>query len=173
MLNDILEGLVTGTTAASPAELTARTLDILPTEEYWDALETALPVYIRQWLSDRRKRKTPTLPEPESFAPDDLLADDVQVIAKKMAKARGSAAVAAIRNEWRRHWTDSVYNGTRYIKFGDATATDLLNAANALRSSAKNEYAGKMGKADYYEKIAAALPENGRVRDLTSDPTLG
>lgn len=92
MLNDILEHLVTGTTAASPAELTARTLDILPTEEYPDALDTALPVYIRQWLSDRRKRRNPNLPpEPESFAPDDLLADDIQVIARKLAKARGSA----------------------------------------------------------------------------------
>lgn len=170
-LNALLEEIVTNHEAASPKELTELLLDELPVVDYRETLSTVLPVYIRQWLSERRVWREPTVEKEETFAPDDLLSDDGQKVQRRLLKARGSARVNSIRNEWQRHYDDSLWNGVKYIKFGDATADDLIGAAESLRVAAKAEFEGKQAKAEYYEKIAAALPQGGRVRDLPDDPT--
>lgn len=173
-LTVLLEKAVTENEAASPRELTTLVLGMMEESDYFDALDKALPVYIRSWLASRRVWRENTPEEPERFAPDDLLAPDVQEIVrtqeKRTLKARGSARVAAIRTEWQRHFSDSLWNGEKYIKFGDATAADLLGASTSLRTTAKAEYEGKVSKAEYYEKIAQAVG-NGKVSDLEYDPT--
>lgn len=173
-LSTLLEEIVTTTDKVTPREISEEAVDRLT--EYEDVLRQVLPTYVRQWLADRRVYKEPVAPvQEESFAPDDLLSDEGQKgQAKKqktMLRARGSAKVQAIRTEWQRHFNDSLWNGERYIKFGDATSVDLKGAADSLRTTAKAEYAGKINKAEYYEKIADALGDSRKVRDLTQDPT--
>lgn len=169
----LLEKIVVENEAASPRELTTLALADLDETDYFATLDKVLPVYVRQWLSTRRvwRENTPVVPVEQTFAPDDLLSDEGQATAKKVLKARGSARVSAIRNEWQRHFADSLWTGEGYIKFGDATANDLTCAATSLRTSAKAEYEGKVSKAEYYEAIASALPAGARVRDLDADPT--
>lgn len=181
-LNVILEKIVTNTPKASPLEITTEVIEALESADYVAVLEKTLPVYIRQWLAGRRQWREASVeetPVPEAtFAPDDLLSDDQQEVAREvvqskkttMLRARGSARVNAVRTEWQRHFSDSLWNGQRYIKFGDATADDLLGAAESLRTTAKAEYNGKIAKSEYYERIANALGTR-RVRDLTDDPT--
>ena len=175
-LKELLEQAVTGTDKASPVELTDVVLSQLSPSDYREALEKTLPVYVRSWLSERRVwKEAGEEPGEAYFAPDDLLSDDVAEIEterqKTVIRSRGRSKAAAARTEWQRHFSDSLWNGERFIKFGDATAADLVMAASSMRSQAKAEFDGKMRKAEWYEKIAANLLAGDRVRDLSGDPT--
>ena len=173
-LNDLLEHLISTSDATSPRELAHEAFTHIDANDYEDVLRKALPEYVRWWLAERRRwRETPEtpVPEPLTYAPDDLLSDEgaqiVQANNTKMLKARGSARVTAIRNEWQRHFTDRVWNGERYMLFGEMTAVDLKGAAHALRKQADT----LSGKAEYYERIASTLGDAKMVQDLTEDPT--
>lgn len=176
-LNELLEKALADNPGSSPAALAKMVApDLL--DDAQATLERVLPYYIRSWLSERRnwKPSAPPAPNEERFAPDDLLSDEgqriEQVRQKKMLRARGSARVNAMREEWRRHFLDSLFVPSKgYIPFGEATAEDLVAAAESLRENGKKEYEGKLARADYYEKIAAALNPGQRVSDLDSDPT--
>lgn len=172
-IDDILEEIITTSALTSPNDIAVRAIGKLSSDDYLTVLQNTLGRYVSYYMADRRRSNI--LEEPavveENFAPDDLLAEDVQEIVetqqKKMLKARGSARVNAIRTEWQRHFDDSIWNGTSHIKFGDATAVDLKGAAKALRTQAD----AFNGKAERYNKIATVLGDSKRVRDLTDDPT--
>lgn len=173
-INDIIESIVVGTENVTPREISAELFPQIPSEEHAQALQAVLPAYVRDYLATRRVWKPVQEPAPveeETYAPDDLLADDVQEIQEKVVKtklrARGSARVNSIRTEWQRHYDDTLWNGAEYLKFGDATAVDLKGAAMQLRGSAE----ASIKKAVWYEEVASHLGDSKRVRDLTDDPT--
>ena len=171
-LRETIEQTLESTDLMVPQEIAERVLGQV--EDYEDALKEALPEYVRFVMAQARIRRVPaeldalTAQETEyHFAPDDLLSESGQKTQKKLLKARGSAKVDAIRNEWQSHFKDRVFNGKVYVLFGDMTAQDLYGAANFLRDKA----ATFTNKAAYYERIASAVPEGGKVGDLTDDPT--
>lgn len=171
-LREIIETTLENTGLMIPKEIADRVLGEV--NDYEEALREALPEYVRFVMAQARIRRVPTelsvLAAQEAeykFAPDDLASDAEQKTQKKLLKARGSAKVNAIRNEWQSHFKDRVFNGTEYVLFGEMTEHDLYGAANFLREKA----ATFTNKASYYERIARAVPEGGRVKDLTDDPT--
>ena len=176
----MLEAVVTETPSASRRDIADEVLSHLTVAERAEALETALPAYIGVWMSERRQWRPEPLPaafqdlEPQ-FAADDLLSGPAQQIEtlrqNKMLKARGSAKVNATRDEWQRHFADSLWTGAKTVKFGDATAEDLLAAAAVHRDKAKANFDSMLEKAAWYEGIAETLQGSQKVRDLTNDPT--
>lgn len=176
MIASIYSKITETTTLTTVQEISAEIMKRLTPAQYEDALTEALPKYVQHLMAAQRR----VIPVPEigvheleTFAEDDLLAPDVAEIAvehkRALLKSRGSARVDAIRNEWQRHFKDRVWNGTRYMLFGDMTAVDLKGAADSLRDQA----ASYVGKAERYDAIAAALLDGGRVSDLVDDPTQG
>lgn len=161
--------------ANSPQDIAFELFREIDPDAYEEVLLKVLPAYVRHWLAERRRwRAEPKVEalEEETFAPDDLLSDEGQVVQEvkktRMLQARGSSRVNAMRTEWQRHFKDRVWNGERYMEFGDMNAKDLIGAANALRKQADS----MTGKAAYYEKIAEAVAvQNVLVQDLTDDPT--
>ena len=171
-LRETIEETLNTTDLMIPQEIAERVFGQV--EDYEDALKEALPEYVRFVMAQARIRRVPAeldvilAQETEyHFAPDDLASDEGQKTQKRLLKARGSAKVDAIRNEWQSHFKDRVFNGKVYVLFGDMTAQDLYGAANFLRDKA----ATFSNKAAYYERIASAVPEGGKVGDLTDDPT--
>lgn len=171
-LRETIEATLSATDLMIPQEIAEKVLGEV--NDYEEALREALPEYVRFVMAQARIRRVPTelavltAQDAEyNFASDDLLSEPEQQTQKKLLKARGSAKVNAIRNEWQSHFKDRVFNGSVYVLFGDMTAQDLYGAANFLRDKAKTFN----NKATYYEQIAVSVPEGGRVKDLTDDPT--
>ena len=115
-LRETIEQTLESTDLMVPQEIAARVLGQV--EDYEDALKEALPEYVRFVMAQARIRRVPaeldalTAQEAEyHFAPDDLLSESGQKTQKKLLKARGSAKVDAIRNEWQSHFKDRVFNG--------------------------------------------------------------
>lgn len=171
-LRETIEETLSATDLMIPQEIADKVLGEV--HDYEEALREALPEYVRFVMAQARIRRVPeelavlTAQDTEyNFAPDDLLTESEQKTQKKLLKARGSAKVNAIRNEWQSHFKDRVFNGKVYVLFGDMTPQDLYGAANFLRDKA----ATFSNKAAYYERIATAVPEGGKVGDLTDYPT--
>ena len=166
MLGTLYEKAKSDPDLTNPSEIAKYILDHLPKEQYRSALEQTIPVWVQgRFVKDRfGVTTTDKVPRIETFAEDDLLADDVRPMLPKQV---GGSRAERIRNEWAAHFSDRVFNGREFKVFGDFTAEDLLGASTSLRRQAE----AYNGKAEWYEKVAASLPAKGRVRDLEKDPT--
>ena len=170
----MIEGVITDTKIKTPRQISDEVFSELSSSEYGTILSHVLPAYVQKYIVDRRKAQNlgpDDVVIEDTFAPDDLLSDDVADIVtkdvqKKVAQA-GSSKVNKIRNEWKRRLQDRVHNGSEYKIFGDFTADDLRGAAASLKAMASSYEA----KSAWYENLANAIPAGKTLSALDKDPT--
>lgn len=174
-INELIESVFVDTDIKTPKEISNTVFDLLTPDEYKDVLEHVLPAYVHNYMVKRRVQrpeKFDDTPVTETtFAPDDLLSDDVSDIVKtetiKKVKQRGSAKVDARRLEWQRQLQNRVSNGTIFKVFADFTVDDLIGAADSLLAQAS----AFEGKAKWYLELANSLQPGDTLDSLDIDPT--
>lgn len=172
-LISLVEKQFTDSEHKTPKQISDEVFAELTPSEYEEVVRLTLPAFVQKYMVTRR-RPVPVSDEPAveetTFASDDLLSDDVaqaveENVRKKVAQS-GSRKVDRIRAEWQRQLQNRVYNGSEYKIFSDFTASDLKNAASALRSQAE----AFQGKADKYEKYASLLKDGQTLGEFDKDP---
>jgi hypothetical protein len=172
-LRDIVNDLIETTNLSDPHDIADEVIAGLATEEDRAlALKEAVPVFVRQTLSLRRLA-SPPVTTTAATTTTTTATPPVTTPAFKPPVRSGhdnySHNVAVVRDAWQDRLDTSLAVGVGvYKRLRECTAEDLKWHAKSLRTLADRTY----GKADFYEKIAAAIPAGGTVNDLKSDPTL-
>lgn len=134
--------VLTSSSLSNPADVAAKVAEQIPDAQLRAALAEVLPSFVRTEFSRERMLS----PVRHSGGP--------------------SAKVAAIRDAWAARKQTPLKIGDEYKRLAECTAADLLVAASELRQRAD----AMLGKADYYEALAAALPPGATVDSFASDP---
>lgn len=158
--NEFIRYALENTTLTDPRDVAEEVLRLLDracdhgagSAAYRDALAEVLPTYVGVEFSRTRM-----------LNPVAVVVDDVTPV----REPAGSAKVAACRNDWNARKNTPVCLPNGWKRLADCTAADLLTLAATLRDRAAKVAA----KADWYEALAAALPEGATVAALDTDPT--
>lgn len=142
-VRDAIAAVLESTDLSDPHEIAAEVVRRLSAKELRSALTEVLPDFVRVTMSRGR------MLNPAPLAP------------------KSSSKVAACRTHWATRLVTPLFVDGAYKRFGDCTAVDLKAVSLSLRVSADRSNA----KADYYDSVAAALPEGATVSVLGEDPT--
>lgn len=141
-LRHIVRDVLGASLLTEPADLANEVIARLNPDDYADALAQAMPVFVRQVLSEDRQ---PTC-------------------IRSSTTFNGSVKVAAIRDNWKRALRDRIKTDEGMKFLGDCTIANL-EAAAALRDEMA---ARNAAKAAQYRVLIAELVDAGvnRVKDL-------
>lgn len=141
--HELLNSVLDETLLTSPRDLAVALLERIPEDSYPDFLAEILPPWVQHELSRRRLLNVRPLIQHNT----------------------ASSKVAAVR-DWAARLKTPLKVGDEWKRLADCTRDDLLTVASSLRESALRSIA----KAEYYEDLAASVPQGGTVGLLTSDP---
>lgn len=142
VLRHIAREILDTSLLVEPRDLAAELMARLSPDDYAAALAQALPVFMRQVLSEDRRGRT--------FG--------------SSTNFNGSPKVAAVRNGWQRALRQRIKTGDGMKFLGDCTIADLLAAAELRDEMARRN----ASKATQYRSLAGELMDAGvdRVKDL-------
>lgn len=140
-VHELIKNTLDNTDLADPHEVAVAVAAQIPPNAMGAALKEVLPVYIKvRYSLSRMKTSAQSAPRPA-----------------------GSPKVALVRSAWERQKNTPLNVGGEWKRLGECTASDLLVVAEQLRTNA----AKSIAKAEYYERLADAIPAGGTVNDLT------
>lgn len=143
-IKDHIEAALDVTDIADPHILAGKIINDLTEQDIRDALAVTLPSYVREVIRTRRNAH----PLPASPTP-----------------AR-SSKVEGISRWWSTQLRDRVQGEHGWKMLGECGYTDLMAAAERLRTQASRNVA----KASQYERLATVVQEHGVERVADLDP---
>lgn len=155
IIRELIDSIVDRGIYSDPKDISHEVIQSIAEEDYQKAVEEMLLSYVRQTLSLRRLN-FPIVPQ-----------DDEKKYQEQVTiSTNPSAKVESCRNNWTRRKNTPLLVGTAWKRLGECTYSDLMEVAASLRERARNT----LSKADWYTRLAEAIPENGTVDDLSEEP---
>lgn len=155
IIRELIDSIVDRGIYSDPKDISHEVIQSIAEENYQKAVEEMLLSYVRQTLSLRRLNF--------SIVSQD---DEKKYQEQVTISTNPSAKVEACRNSWTQRKNTPLLVGTEWKRLGECTYSDLMKVATSLRERARKT----LSKADWYTRLAEAIPKNGTVDDLDEEP---